>query len=74
MSEKSKSAEEENWAVFPFDEAEDDARWAKLISETEKLEKDVVQTEEFFGEITVSARLGDLQSSLVEPGVDDETL
>jgi len=41
----------EDWAVFPFDEAEDDERWSHLSSEMEKLAKNVADTEAEFGEV-----------------------
>lgn len=41
---------DEDWAVLPFDEAEDDKRWAKLIEETEQLEKDVAEFEAAYGQ------------------------
>lgn len=51
--EKTKKAngKDEDWAIIPFDEAEDDERWAKLISETEELEKKVASHEAVFGAI-----------------------
>ena len=45
MSETNKTnesgVENGDWAVLPFDEAEDDARWARLSLEINELEKTV---------------------------------
>ena len=43
--------ENEDWAVFPFDEAEDDARWAQLSAELDELEKEVDAHEAVHGKI-----------------------
>jgi hypothetical protein len=55
MSETKRTNEsgEENkdWAVLPFDEAEDDARWAQLSAETDELEKEVDAHEAIHGKI-----------------------
>jgi hypothetical protein len=43
--------ENEDWAVLPFDEAEDDARWAQLSAEMDELEKEVDAHEAVHGKI-----------------------
>lgn len=43
--------ENEDWAVLPFDEAEDDARWAQLSAEMEEFEKEVDAHEAVHGKI-----------------------
>jgi hypothetical protein len=43
-------SEDEDWAILPFNEAEDDKRWAKLIEETDQLEKKVAELEEHYGQ------------------------
>jgi hypothetical protein len=55
MSETNKTnesgVENEEWAVLPFDEAEDDARWAQLSAEMDELEKEVDAHEAVHGKI-----------------------
>lgn len=55
MSETKKTnesgEENEDWAVFPFDEAEDDERWARLSAEMDELEKEVDAHEAVHGKI-----------------------
>jgi len=55
MSETNKTnesgEENEDWAVLPFDEAEDDARWAQLSAELDELEKEVDAHEAVHGKI-----------------------
>ena len=55
MSETKKTnesgEENEDWAVLPFDEAEDDARWAQLSAEMDELEKEVDAHEAVHGKI-----------------------
>ena len=48
---KKAGGKDEDWAIFPFDEAEDDERWSRLSSEMEKLAKKVADTEAEFGEV-----------------------
>lgn len=48
---KNANAEVENWAILPFDEAEDDARWEKLDGELEELLCKTVSTEKLTGVI-----------------------
>ena len=55
MSETKKTnesgEENEDWAVLPFDEAEDDERWARLSAEMDDLEKEVDAHEAVHGKI-----------------------
>ena len=43
--------ESEDWAILPFDETEDGARWAKLSFEMDELEKEVEAHEAIHGKI-----------------------
>ncbi len=43
--------ENEDWAVLPFDEAEDEKRWARLSAEMDELEKEVDAHEAVHGKI-----------------------
>lgn len=72
MSENKKNAEtiHEDWAILPFNEAEDDKRWTKLIRETEALKKDAARSEKNSGEISAIDLLNDFQMSTVNE--DDE--
>ncbi len=64
-TEKNKQAadESQDWAVLPFDEAEDDARWAKLIEETDELIKDAEAMEAVHGPLLMENKLSDLKTS-----------
>lgn len=42
---------DEDWAIIPFDEAEDDARWAKLSEEMDELIEKTESTEKLIGTI-----------------------
>lgn len=74
MSENEKNKEvtsnAEDWAILPFDEKEDEARWTKLIEETEKLEEDAAETEAAFGELLMENTLSDIKQK--EKSTDDE--
>ena len=58
-NEKTKKAadKDEDWAVLPFDEAEDDARWAKLSQEMEELIEKTESTEKLTGTILMEEDL-----------------
>ncbi|HQU82386.1 MAG TPA: hypothetical protein PKY59_04635 [Pyrinomonadaceae bacterium] len=65
MTETKKNKEADNktvdWAIIPFDEAEDEARWSQLIEDTDKL---IVETEEMeaaHGEILMENKLSDMK-------------
>lgn len=53
----------EDWAVLPFDEAEDDARWTKLIEETDDLIKKAEEMEAAHGPLLMENKLSDLKTS-----------
>lgn len=59
---KNTNAENEDWAVLPFDEAEDDARWAKLSGEMDELIEKTVSTEKLTGTILMEEDLSRLVS------------
>ena len=52
--------EDEDWAVLPFDEAEDDERWAKLGIELDELAEDVAHHEAVFGKILMKKNLSEI--------------
>jgi hypothetical protein len=64
-TEKNKEVanENEDWAVLPFDEAEDVARWAKLIEETNELIKEAEEMEAVHGPLLMENKLSDLKTS-----------
>lgn len=68
-TEKNKEAanETEDWAIIPFDEAEDDARWSKLIEDTDKLIAEVEEMESVHGEILMENKLSDVKTAEEEP-------
>jgi hypothetical protein len=57
----------EDWAVLPFDEAEDDARWTKLIEETDELIKKAEEMEAAHGPLLMENKLIDLEFSDEQP-------
>jgi len=63
--EKNKEAagKTEDWAVIPFDEAEDDARWTHLIEETDDLIKEAEKMEADYGVVLTENKLSDLKTS-----------
>lgn len=48
---------DEDWAILPFDEAEDDARWAKLSREMDALVEKTESTEKLTGTILMEEDL-----------------
>jgi len=60
--EKNKEAEsnEEDWAIIPFIEAEDDARWSKLIEETDQLIEEMRDLEAVHGNILMENKLSEI--------------
>lgn len=48
---------DEDWAIIPFDEAEDDARWAKLSQEMDELIEKTESTEKLTGTILMKEDL-----------------
>ncbi len=61
MSENEKTkrtdARNEEWAILQFDEAEDDARWAKLSNEMDELLEKTISTEKLTGTILMKEDL-----------------
>ncbi len=70
MSETKKINEavgkDEDWAVLPFDEAEDNERWAKLANELDELAENVASHEAVFGEILMKENLPEIKSEKEE--------
>jgi hypothetical protein len=54
---KRTDAQNEDWAIFPFNEAEDDARWAKLSDEMDELLEKTVSTEKLTSTILMKEDL-----------------
>lgn len=76
MTENTKSVEEENedWAVFPFDEAEDERRWDKLIEETDELIRKTESTEAIYGKILLDEDLPPARVRELRAQTEDEEL
>lgn len=55
-----------DWAVLPFDEAEDEERWTKLIEETDNLIAETQDLEANHGEILMENKLSEINSSQKE--------
>ena len=70
--EKNKEAadESQDWAIIPFDKAEDEARWTKLIEETNQLIEDVAETEAVYGKLLMKNKLSEIK--ITEKQADDE--
>lgn len=68
---KESAGKTEDWAIIPFDEAEDDARWSKLIEDTDKLITDVEEMEAVHGEILMENKLSDIKTT--EEVTEDDT-
>lgn len=58
---KEAANETEDWAIIPFDEAEDDARWEQLIEDTDKLIAEAEEMEAVHGEILMENKLSDIK-------------
>lgn len=54
---KKAADKDEDWAILPFDEAEDDARWAKLSQEMDELMEKTESTEKLTGPILMEEDL-----------------
>ncbi len=65
---KRTDVENEDWAVFPFDEAEDDARWAKLSNEMDELLEKTISTEKLTGTILMKEDLNRFAAPESESG------
>lgn len=70
-TEKSKEAvsKTEDWAIIPFDEAEDDTRWSKLIEDTDQLIAETQELEAVHGKILMENKLSEIVIS--EEEVED---
>lgn len=66
--------ETEDWAILPFDESEDNTRWAQLIEEMTDLEKKAASTEAIYGKITMNQELPSLQPNEHSEPDEDEQL
>jgi hypothetical protein len=67
---KESASETEDWAIIPFDEAEDEARWSKLIEDTDKLIAEAEEMETVHGEILMENKLSDIK--IEEEEAEDE--
>lgn len=67
---KEAANETEDWAIIPFDEAEDDERWEQLIEDTDKLITEVEEMEAVHGEILMENKLSDIKTT--EEETEDE--
>lgn len=54
---KKAADKDEDWAILPFDEAEDDARWARLSQEMDELIEKTESTERLTGTILMEEDL-----------------
>lgn len=64
----------EDWAILPFDEKEDDERWARLAGEMDELEKKVASHEAIFGTILMEENLSQFQIEEARPKTEDEEM
>jgi hypothetical protein len=69
---KQTDVENEDWAILPFDEAEDDARWAKLTNEMDELLEKTISTEKLTGTILMKEDLNRFASTESESGEVEE--
>ena len=67
---KEAASETEDWAIIPFDEAEDDARWEQLIEDTDKLIAEAEEMEAVHGELLMENKLSDIKTT--EEVTEDE--
>jgi hypothetical protein len=76
MTEREKEQEAanitEDWAIIPFDEAEDEARWTKLIVETDKLIEDAAVLEAAHGKLLMENKLSDIKGTVKPTEIEDE--
>lgn len=59
--------EPDAWAVLPFDEAEDDARWSRLLEETSRLTEEAEEIEAVHGQILTENKLSGLRRKENQP-------
>lgn len=62
--DKEVAQDSNDWAILPFDEAEDDARWTRLIEETDELIKEAEETSNLYGKLLTESKLGDLKTTV----------
>ena len=55
------------WAIIPFDQIEDEARWTRLIEETDKLIEEAAELEAVHGELLTENKLSDIKFSEKQP-------
>jgi hypothetical protein len=60
----------EDWAIIPFDEAEDEARWTRLIEETDQLIEDAAALEAAHGKLLMENKLSDIKR-IMKPTEDE---
>lgn len=60
---KQAAGKEQDWAIIPFDEAEDDARWQRLIDETDELIKEAESLSNHLGVKLMPTKLSDLKTA-----------
>lgn len=66
--------EDEDWAIIPFDEREDDERWAKLIDEMRELEVRAAELEAVHGELLMEEELPTRRTDIDYEKSNDELL
>ena len=59
--------ESNDWAVLPFDEAEDEARWTRLIEETDALITNAEKMETDHGVLLTKNKLSELKLKEKQP-------
>lgn len=67
---KEAGCNKEDWAIIPFDEAEDDARWSKLIEDTDKLIEETRDLEAVHGKILMENKLSEI--AIREEEIEDD--
>ncbi len=76
MTENGKKQEaankREDWAIIPFDEAEDEARWTRLIEETDQLIEESSALEAAHGRILMENKLSDIKPKVKRAEIEDE--
>lgn len=71
---KNTDVENEDWAVLPFDEAEDEARWDRLGEELDELIEKTVATEKLTGPILMKNDLSRYLTSEADDGAEEDLL
>lgn len=70
---KKAAGKDEDWAILPFDEAEDNARWEKLSREMDELIEKTESTEKLTGTILMEEDLSRFVSEKSDPEKDEST-